>query len=464
MKVSVRVRAAVYGAAVTFATVIVLVALLLLLVQQSAPEDQDRALDALATATVADLATTATEALVPVTPPVLLDPSASLDPFVVILDTDGTMLYRTVAVDGEAPEIPAEVVDGAAADDGYVGTVELGGTAVRLRAVPWTRHDGMPGGVVVVGQSTEAVADTVAGLSAFLAIATAFALVFAFAVGWIVSGRALRPLRELVTTTDEIGGTGDLSRRLPPNDTRDEVGRLTRSFNAMLDRLETSRTELAAALDAQRRFVADASHELRSPLTTIRSNAGFLRERPDVSATDRAESLADIEAEADRMADLVDDLLTLARGEQGALGAETTVDLSEVVEDEVRLLERAREAPELSVDGVATVRGDAGMLRRLVRILLDNADKHGEGPVSVQLVADDTSVTLSVADRGPGFPEADLDRVFDRFYRADPARSGPGAGLGLAIARSIAVAHGGSIGAANEPGGGARVTATLPKS
>ncbi len=462
MSVSVRVRAAVYGAAVTFATVIFFVALLLLLVQQSAPEDQDKALDSLAAATAADLATTPPEALVPVTPPVLLDPAASLDPFVVVLADDGTMLYRTVAVDGGAPEIPPEVVDGAATDEGYIGTVALGDVEVRIRAVPWTRSDGAPGGVVVVGQSVEAVTETMAGLSAFLAVAAVFALVFAFAVGWIVSGRALRPLRELVATTDEIGGTGDLSRRLPPNDTKDEVGRLTRSFNAMLDRLEASRRELASALDAQRRFVADASHELRSPLTTIRSNAGFLRERPDASAADRAESLADIQSEADRMAVLVDDLLTLARGEHGA-APETPVDLSDLVDDEMRLIDGAGPPAELTVEGDAIVRGDADMLRRLVRIILDNAAKHGGGPAAVRIVADDETIALSVTDRGPGFPEEDLDRVFDRFYRADPARSGPGAGLGLAIARSVVIAHGGSIIAANEPGGGARVTVVLPR-
>jgi len=131
-----------------------------------------------------------------------------------------------------------------------------------------------------------------------------------------VSGRAVRPLADLAETTDEIAATGDLSRRLPSVKANDEVGRLTTSFNAMLASLEETRARLASSLDTQRQFVADASHELRSPLSTIRGNAGFLMDRPDATEEDRNEAIGDISAEADRMSLLVDDLLMLARGDR----------------------------------------------------------------------------------------------------------------------------------------------------
>ena len=164
-------------------------------------------------------------------------------------------------------------------------------------------------------------------------IAAILTLIFSGVVSWLVSGRALRPLRELAATTDEIGETGDLTRRLPSIQSKDEVGTLTHSFNQMLDRVEAAQTHLAESLERQRRFVADASHELRSPLTTIRSNAGFLLDRPEAAQTDRTEALADIEAEASRMAQLVDDLLVLASADSGRPLERHAVDLTTVVHD-----------------------------------------------------------------------------------------------------------------------------------
>jgi len=463
MSISVRLRAAVFGTAVTLAAVLVFVALLLLLVQTSAPDDQDKSLTTMAEATAAALATAPPDRLAPSTPPVLVDPATSSDPFTLVVAVDGTVLYRSVEPAPGDDAAVAGIVAAVRREGSFTGTLAFGGAEVRVHAVPWTNDAAGRSGAVIAGQSTAAVSDTVSGLSAFLVVATLFALVFALAVGWVVSGRALRPLRELVATTDEIGGTGDLSRRLPPNDTKDEVGKLTRSFNAMLDRLEASQHELAAALEAQRRFVADASHELRSPLTTIRSNAGFLEERSDASPEDRAEAIADIRVEADRMALLVDDLLALAQGEERARKTEAAVDLGEIAAEEARRFDDPGRPLETAISGDTEVLGDADMLRRLVRILIDNARKHGDGAVGVSVEERDGTVILTVTDRGPGFPDGELDRVFDRFYRADPARSGPGTGLGLAIARSIVSAHGGSIAATNRPEGGARVTVILPE-
>src|SRR5439155_19470928 len=194
------------------------------------------------------------------------------------------------------------------------------GLPLRVSVLPWRRTDLGRSGYVVAAQTTRRLqADR----------ATAFVLVLvyavlAFGVGapaiWLVAGRALRPLRDLTALTDEVGRSRDLSRRLPPVATRDDLGRLTTSVNTMMERLQ-------AAFAAQQRFTADASHELRTPLTTIRNNAGFLVAHPDAAPTDREAALADIAGETERMSRLVDNLLTLARADAGQRLARTPVDL-----------------------------------------------------------------------------------------------------------------------------------------
>ncbi len=267
----------------------------------------------------------------------------------------------------------------------------------------------------------------------------------------------------MTATADEIARTGDLSRRLPEVRTRDEVGVLTASFNGMLERVSAAQDELAASLAAQRRFVADASHELRTPLTTIRNNAGFLVEHPDAAEADRAEAVGDIEAESERLSRLVDDLLRLARADSGGRLERVPVDLRAICDDVVRRARRSdRNVVLASGGGAAIVDGDADALTRLAWILVDNALRHGSGDVDVSVGADGGSVVLTVGDRGPGIPPGDETRIFERFHRADPARSGGGAGLGLAIAASIVDSHGGAIAAANREGGGATFVVRLP--
>ncbi|HHC07710.1 MAG TPA: HAMP domain-containing histidine kinase [Actinobacteria bacterium] len=452
---SVRTRAALYGTAVTAAAVVVFSLLLLALVRGTAPEEQERRLTTILDDVVAGLAAAEADRLVPTTPPILVDPTESSEPFVVVFDVDGSVRYTTGRLTEPAPlhDLAVRV-----AEQGGWATTHLDGTEVGLVAARW-RNPGGARGVAVVAQPTAAIAGDVVGIMVFLGISGTVTLLLAAVAGWLVAGRALRPLRELVATTDEIGATGDLGRRLPPNPSRDEVGRLTRSFNTMLDRLEASQRELAAALDAQRRFVADASHELRSPLTTIRSNAGFLAERPDVAPDDRAEAIADIQAEADRMSALVDDLLALARGEAGRLGPRAPVDVAALAAAEAR---RLGVPVAVEAEGTPRVVGDEEALGRVLRILVDNAAKHGAPPIRVTIRNRPGWVVVAVTDAGPGFPPEALGRVFDRFYRADPARSGPGTGLGLAIARALVAAHGGTISAANDPAGGAVVTIDLP--
>lgn len=440
-----RLRLAVSGIITAAATLVVLWILLSAMVRAGAVEDQNMALASLAqqAATLSDL------------PPqvAVSDPREDTSAFVVLVEADGSVVYSG-AVGEFSPTIPAALVVEALGQGETQGTFSSAGVELRLHAVRWERPGREPG-VAAAIQPTAFVDDQIAGAQTALGLASIITLIAAAVVSWAVAGRALRPLNTLIRTADEIQDAGDLRRRLNPAKRKDEVQRLTASFNGMLDRLEGSTKAIETSLERQRRFVADASHELRTPLTTIRSNAGFLAERPDASEEDRVEAAADIVAEADRMARLIGDLLTLARSDADVAVSTSPTDLHLIA------METARQAGERVIcSGESTVvEGNADLLTRLMWILVDNALTHGAPPVTIEVAA---SGVVTVSDEGPGIPPSELDRVFDRFHRADWTRATPGAGLGLAIAREIAERHGGSISAGSSPSGGARFEVRLP--
>lgn len=459
----IRWRLAAYGGGVAALAMFAFGLLLTLLARGAAPEDQAKNLTAMATSTAVQLTDSTIDDLAAAAPLSTIDLTGSTDEFIAVFTETGSPLYSTGTIDDITPRIPAAVVVEAIETGNSVAVIQAGGAVeLRVAAVPAQVADGTT--VVVAGQSTDFVAEQLAGAQAVVWIAAILTLIFAGTVSWLVSGRALRPLHQLAETTDEIGATGDLTRRLPPVKARDEVGTLTQSFNQMLDRVETAQTELADSLNRQRRFVADASHELRSPLTTIRSNAGFLLDRPDAAADDRSDAIRDIEAEAERMAGLVDDLLILASADAGRPLDRYPVDLGSIVHDLDRRAAQLSETVTITAAEPVVVSGDAAALTRLAWILIDNAVRHGGDTIEIAVSAAGDEAHMTVTDDGPGFLPQEVDRVFDRFYRADPARSATGAGLGLAIAREIAEAHGGTIAASNQPEGGARVDVILPLS
>jgi two-component system OmpR family sensor kinase len=439
-------------------------------------DDQDRALAAMADAAAAALQRgDSTPAAV--RPLVVVDLGASTEPFLLVLTADGQVRYSSGLLNGVPPRIPAAVVVEANEQGRSIATVAAAGVAPRTAGEPpalrvvarrWASSSPPDGGLVVAGQSAAFPNIQIAGLRTFLVIAAIVTLIVVAIVSWLVAGRAVRPLVTLAETTEAIGTTGDLSRRLALTRSRDEVGRLTTSFNTMVERLQSSQADLAAALAAQQRFVADASHELRTPLSTIRTNAEFLREQPEAAANDRADALGDIVSEAERMSRLVDGLLVLARADAGVAIERRPVDLRAVAAEEARRVRppgRAHdEARDVTVtaDGSALVSGDPDALGRAIRVLLDNAFRHGRPPVGITITKSDGRIRLEVRDAGPGVPAGSEERIFERFYRADPARSGGGTGLGLSIARAIAEAHGGAIRAATAGSGGAAVTLELP--
>ena len=458
----IRFRLALYAASVTFIAVFGFILLLQILGNATSVEDHEEALTLVVVTAMQDYAAIEPELLNGFASPFIVDSPNSLDVFLVVADDVGIVQFSTGLVNRETPHIPAAVILETLSEGESIAVATDNGVEMRMVARPWPET--WPGdGVLVAVQPTEFAEQQLRGLAAVLWVAGLITLIATTIVGWLVSGRAVRPLADLAETTDEIAATGDLSRRLPPVKANDEVGRLTTSFNAMLATLEETGVRLEASLDAQRQFVADASHELRSPLTTVRSNAGFLIDRPDATAADRAEAIGDISAEADRMSLLVDDLLMLARGDEGLGLAERPVDLTLLAADIGRRAERLAIDITVAAEDPATVIGDEPTLDRLMWILVDNAAKHGGVPIRLEILTSPTRAAIRVIDSGLGFPEGATGKVFDRFYRADPARSPAGAGLGLSIARWIAEAHDGSISATNRASGGGVVTVDLPK-
>jgi two-component system, OmpR family, sensor histidine kinase MprB len=265
-------------------------------------------------------------------------------------------------------------------------------------------------------------------------------------LGALVARTALAPIDRFTRRTEQLAADPDPSERMEVGGGK-ELARLAGSFNATLDALERS-------VEAQRQLVADASHELRTPIASLRANIQTLGEADRLPAHEREALRADVVAELDELTALVADVVELARGAApGELTGEVRLD--EIVE---AVVERARartgDGAEFRVSTEPTVvQGDPGRLHRAVSNLVDNAVKWSPpgGPVELSL----SDGALSVRDHGPGFADGDLPRVFERFYRADGARGLPGSGLGLAIVRQAAEAHGGSTEAANAPGGGA---------
>ena len=332
-------------------------------------------------------------------------------------------------------------------------------------------------GAVIVGERLTTMHETLASLRQVLLVTSALGLALALAGGWVLAGRALRPVDRVTAAAAAIaagdGTATSLSARLPVPGTDDELSRLSATFNAMLDRLQGS-------FRAQERFVGDASHELRTPLTAIRGNVDVLmrqarRDRSGLDTIDLAPALDDIRRESDRMRRLLDDLLLLARADASdghtdtALVRHDRVRLNEIAADAVRSAEVLASGHTLELEAPRSVEipGDADRLHQLLMILLDNAIRHTPptGRIRVALAATpDGQARIAVRDEGEGIAPEHLPHVFERFYRADGARgrSSGGTGLGLAIAKAICRAHGGEITVSSAPGKGTTFLVTLP--
>ena len=421
-----RLRSILAAALATMIAVVVLGSAIDVLVARHLRSELDRTLRTRAVE-VAQLAASAPALLT--TPGALDSPVGATQAMVEVVDARDRIVARSLSLGGRVlPQAVArEAIRGGHA---RFTNVDFGDQELRVYVAPLATVSGSAsGGGVLVGASTNGLMDTIRAVHALtLLAALAAAAIGAAAIALLMRG-ALRPLARLDRAADEIGRTGDARRRLPDPNRSDEVGRLARTLNAMLESLERAR-------EAERRFVADASHELRTPLTALRGNVDHLARHGATPGL-----VADLQADAERLAQLADDLLVLSREESAAAPAE-----------DVRLdeLAQAVAAPDVDVSTVpVTVRGDGAALGRALANLVDNARRHGRGRIAVTVAESDGVVTLSVEDEGTGIAEADRERAFERF-------AGRGTGLGLAIVRATAERHGGRAYA-----GGSRVTIEL---
>ncbi len=396
-----------------------------------------------------------------------------------VLDSEGTPL-RTVpsALSRTRPEVPTLTADEAAEQAGEPFTVDAedGPGSWRAVALPFADASGS----VVIATSLGEVEATVDRLAQIDMIVGLAVLVGLGAVGVSIVRTALRPLAEIEATAAAIG-RGDLGRRVPDHHPDTEMGRLSRALNAMLEQIEhafdaraASETRARRSEQRMRRFVADASHELRTPLTSIRGFAELHRQGAVTEPAEVSRLLGRIEDEATRMGLLVDDLVLLARLDQQRPLERAPVELDALA---TSVVESARvTAPDRTVevvgppDGALTVEGDGARLFQVIANLVDNALAYSppDTPVTVRTGrardGDRELATVEVVDRGPGLTAEQAERVFERFYRVDAARSRSmgGTGLGLSIVAAIAGAHGGSVEVDSAPGEGATFRVLLP--
>ncbi|HEY1635786.1 MAG TPA: HAMP domain-containing sensor histidine kinase [Acidimicrobiales bacterium] len=341
---------------------------------------------------------------------------------------------------------------------------QSGGPSYRVRVTT------LPGlsATTVVALPLGDVSSTLSHLRWIELAVTGAVIALAVLVGlWLVR-ISFRPLDDIAETAGAIA-KGELDRRIPGTEPRTEIGRLGIALNAMLARIEAAFAERKASEERLRRFVADASHELRTPLTSIRGYAELFRRGADRRPEDLAMSMQRIEDEATRMGALVDDLLLLARLDQGRPLDREPVDLAAVVGQAVEAAHAVEPERPLSfaVDSPVTVVGDPRRLRQVVDNLLANVRTHTPPgcPASVKVGSENGNAVLEVADEGPGIDPVAAERVFERFYRADESRSrdNGGVGLGLSIVAAITDAHGGRVRAGPRDGGGASFLVELPR-
>jgi two-component system, OmpR family, sensor histidine kinase MprB len=363
----------------------------------------------------------------------------------------GNNLTETIHADGDPPSGQTAIPVTARALAVANGTESTYYVNTTIQKVRWRELVArVPGGAVLSIYPLKPTEHALSRIRFWILLVGGIGIAFAAAVAALVASAALRPVRRLTTAAENVAATGDLTERVAVTG-GDELGRLATRFNAMLVALEGS-------VGSQRRLVADASHELRTPLTAVRTNVDLLREGK-LPADEAQRALAEASVELAALTSLVSDLVELARGEERKLRFEA-VELDDLVAGAV---ERAQaRAPQMRFQTAlehSTVQADPVLLDRAVSNLLDNAVKYGPEGSTVRVSVARGEVT--VADEGPGIAGDDLPHVFDRFYRSASARSKPGAGLGLAIVREAAEAHGGRA-TAESSSAGARFRLTLP--
>ena len=390
----------------------------------------------------------------------LLEQFAATGGRILVLDSNRTALADSAA-SGSA-ELPLAAADFQAADDHThaVREVSVGSDILRLTVEPLVVEDRQPAGYVVWADSTRPIRDLLGTVSTALLLGGALVAGLALVGGLVLARRALAPVADVTDTARAISLSGDFAARVEAGVAGDEVGELAVAFNEMLAALEQNHQALQS-------FLGNASHQLRTPLTTIRANLD-LAQRSGLPDAERKAILSDARDEAQRMGRLVGDLLALARAESGARLEFAPVELDALLIESVRRQREAAPHVRMSVSAVepAVVDGDRDRLRELIGILLDNAARYTPegGSVAAGLDVRDGRAVIRVEDTGIGLDAEDRDRLFERLYRGSRARQlrPSGTGLGLAIARWIVDSHAGAIELVDREGGGTVALVSLP--
>ncbi len=379
--------------------------------------------------------------------------------YVQVVDEQGAVVATSPNLRGEQlPMQPSLVWAGLKGRATVETLISASQEEVRVRTVPMIHGESVLG-LVQVGQSLHHVNQTLRWLGFLLAVGVAAVWSLAVLVGWILAGRALQPVSAITEAAAGIAATGDFGDRIAYSGPRDEVGRLAATFNRMIDRLE-------ATFQSQKQFIADSSHELGTPIAVIRGNAELLN-RP-LPPEEARESLRAIQSEAARMERIVTDLLEMAELDLAGDSLTQPLRLDHLVREvfgATRPVASGRGFALARVEPV-TVTGNPDRLRELLLNLVDNAIKYTPegGKISLSVRKDGPWGEVAVTDTGIGIPVEEQDRIFDRFYRVDKARSraSGGTGLGLAIAKAIVEGHGGRISLVSEPGRGSSFLVRLP--
>lgn len=367
------------------------------------------------------------------------------DSYAQLVDANGTVLNT---FSGRTLPVTTELVEVARGERPSVFyDAEVDGTPVRVYGVALAE-----GRALAVGRSLSEVNDTPRGLVVALVAISVVGVAVAALTGRLVAAAAVAPVHRLSEAADAVARTGELAHRISTPG-RDELGRLAASFNTMLDSLDLS-------LARQRQLVADASHELGTPLASVRTNIEVLARADDMEASERAQLLADTVSQIGALSHLVEDLVELARGD-GEQEPFSVVDLGATARHVVEHARRDHPGVRFDLElDESLVSGAPSRVARAIANLVDNAAKWS--PPGGRVLVSVASGTVSVEDEGPGVDPADVPRIFDRFYRAAAARGRPGSGLGLAIVKQVAESHRGSVDLGQAAGGGARFSLRLP--
>jgi len=385
-----------------------------------------------------------------------LQAGSAPDVFVQICDTSGKILAMSDNLRRDRLPIPKSGLS----EQRYETVSLKPGSEIRLLTVPLL-NEGQTIAYLVVAESLRLVSESLKSAAQYMTVYGVVVLLLTQVIVVSLLASGLAPMTSVARTAEAIVRTGDMSRRVPLPRGRDEPSQIAEAFNTVVERVD-------GLLQAQARLLADTSHELRNPLTVLRTDLDLLKR--DLDSTMRAEVGEEAEREADRMARLVDELLLLSTPKIESTLRHEPLSLAEVAVETVRSFQKVAGERRLSVDvdPDAWVLGDGDRLRQILRNLLDNAVRYTspQGRIRVTVVRKRGHSILTVEDDGVGIPAADLPHVFDRFYRVDPARSrqSGGTGLGLSIVRALVEGHGGTVRAAQAAPHGAIFEVTLPAS